>query len=253
MQLRSILFIFASALATTAVASPLGQRCGPGSDTAGPDHASPTTTSVNYVLPSTGGATSLPAPDAPLKRIAVGHGVQNYTCTTAGAKGSANGALAVLYDVTALYPGSGFRALSPADWDVLTSRVLRATAQPITPGGSPSPFPPPSDLWVPGVRGGPIRYLGHHFFDENNTPTFALRDNAGLFKGKKLANVTAPANADRGLNGEGAVDWLYLGDKGGSVGVSKVYRVLTAGGSPGVCNSVGGSQSVAYTAMYWMY
>lgn len=182
--------------------------------------------------------------------------MQNYTCTTVGVKGSATGALAVLYEVTSLYPGSGPRALSQADWDGLTSKVLRTTSQPISntssSSGTSSPFPPPADLFVGGVRG-PLRYLGHHFFDDAGVPTFVLRDNDGLFKGQKLMNISAPPTADQGLEGEGAVDWLYLGDKGGSVDISKVYRVLTAGGNSGVCGAVGETQSVAYTAMYWIY
>ncbi|KAI1816267.1 hypothetical protein GGS20DRAFT_247511 [Poronia punctata] len=251
MQLREILVFSGLAVAT---ASPLSRRCGPAGIL--PDQLQPTPSAVSftYVLPSTGGPIPLPAANSTLQHIAVGHGVQNYTCSTAGTKAGATGALAVLYEVTRLYPRSGPQSLSQESWDELTSKVLRTTSQPIGSDSeeSASPFPPPEDLTVEGVRR-PIPYLGHHFFDDAGVATFELRDDQGLFKGAKVMNISAPATADQGLNDEGAVDWLYLGDKGSSVGLSKVYRVLTSGGNPAVCGDVGETQSVPYTAMYWIY
>jgi hypothetical protein len=199
------------------------------------------------------GATSLPSPDIPLKHILVGHGIQNYTCAAAGSAGKSIGALAVLYDITSLYPDSGPRALSSADWNGLTSKVLRTTSMPIiqADGSSQSPFPPPADLTVSGIRS-PLPFLGHHFFDDAGVPTFSL-DGGELFKGGKIAGISAPASADQGLTSEGAVDWLYLADKGASVDLSKVYRVLTSGGNTTVCGAAGDAQSVPYTAMYWIY
>ncbi|KAI0479968.1 hypothetical protein F4859DRAFT_455050 [Xylaria cf. heliscus] len=244
MLLQSTFVFLLSALALTTTATPLRRRCG--------DSGADNPTTVTYVLPSTGGPTPLPAPDAPLKHIAVGHGVQNYTCTTAGASGVSGGALAVLHDITALYPGSGPSALSSTTWAVLTSTVLRTTPMPIDTADASAPFPAPADLAVAGVAA-PLPFLGHHYFDINGVPTFSLHDDAELLKSQKLLNIPAPADADKGLAGEGAVDWLYLGDKGGSIGLSKVYRVLTAGGSPAVCGAVGETQSVPYTAMYWLY
>ncbi|KAJ8121445.1 hypothetical protein ONZ43_g2107 [Nemania bipapillata] len=201
MQLQSA-FLFLSALAVT-TASPLGRRCD--------------STGVTYVLPSTGGPTSLPAPDLPLQHILVGHGVQNYTCATTGVAGTSVGALAVLYDVTSLYPGSGPGSLSSAKWSALTSKVLHTTSLPIQTASPASPFPPPANLSVTGISK-PLPFIGHHFFDLNGVPTFSLNDDAELFKGMKVLNIPAPADADQGLSGEGAVDWLYLSDKGGSVG-----------------------------------
>ncbi|KAI1162850.1 hypothetical protein F5B18DRAFT_362282 [Nemania serpens] len=246
MQLQSLLVFLSSAAAITA-ATPLRRRCS-GTGTTPP----PTPSSgVTYVLPSTGGPTSLPSPDAPLKHILVGHGVQNYTCATAGVTAASAGALAVLHDITALYPGSGPSALSSTSWDELTGTVLRTTSQPIVAADPASPFPAPEALSVSGVAS-PIPFIGHHFFDISSVPTFDLITGE-LFKGQKLLNIPAPASADRGLTDEGAVDWLYLGDKGTSVGLAKVYRVLTSGGSPAVCGAVGETQSVPYTAMYWLY
>ncbi|KAI0399613.1 hypothetical protein F4802DRAFT_28735 [Xylaria palmicola] len=236
MQLLAFLSVLAAASAT-----PLHRRC----DSSAPAPAN----GVNYVLPSTGGPTPLPAPDTPLKHIVVGHGVQNYTCAAAGSAAGSAGALAVLHDITYLYPGSGPTALSSAKWNNLTSAVLRTTSEPIQDGGG---FPAPGPLTVAGLRW-PLPFIGHHYFDADKVPTFSLRDDAQLLKAAKVAGIPAPDGADRGLAGEGAVDWLLLGDKGGSVGLSKVYRVLTSGGGPAACGAAGETQSVPYTAMYWFY
>lgn len=207
---------------------------------------------TNSILTSYVGATSLPSPDTPLKHIAVGHGIQNYTCTTAGVAGSSAGALAVLYDVTALYPGSGPYALSSTSWDNVTSKILRTTSMPIDTSNPSSPFPAEGALIVSGIKK-PIPFLGHHYFDSSSVPTFSLHNDAELLKSKKVLNIPAPSTADKGLSDEGAVDWLYLSDKGGSINLTGVYRVLTSGGSPAVCGAVGDTQSVPYTAMYWLY
>ncbi|KAI0454985.1 hypothetical protein F5B21DRAFT_219121 [Xylaria acuta] len=249
MQLQGA-FVFLSALAVT-TATPLHRRCD-GSGTGNPPDPA---NGVTYVLPSTGGPTPLPSPDAPLKHIVVGHGVQNYTCPTAGAAGVSAGALAVLHDITYLYPGSGPGAVSPTTWNGLTSTVLRTTAMPIDTEDASAPFPAPADLVVSvgGGGGRTLPFIGHHYFDAGGVPTFSLHDDAELLKSQKLLNIPAPADADRGLAGEGAVDWLYLGDRGGSVGLTKVYRVFTSGGAAAACGAVGETQSVPYTAMYWLY
>lgn len=248
MQVRSV-FVLLSALSAT-TATPISRRCGDSGAGAptGPENG------VTYVLPSTGGPTPLPSPDRLLKHIAVGHGIQNYTCTAVGTKGVSAGALAVLHDITNLYPGSGPAALSPESWDTLTSKVLRTTSQPILAPGDAgsSPFPPAADLTVDGIST-PLPFLGHHFFDGSSAPTFSLLNDAEHFKGQKVLGIPAPATADQGLTNEGAVDWLYLDDTGSSVGVTQVYRVLTSGGNPAVCSAVGDTQSVPYTTMYWFY
>ncbi|KAI1496331.1 hypothetical protein F5X99DRAFT_75154 [Biscogniauxia marginata] len=272
MQPRSFL-LFLSTLAVTS-ASPLGRRtCGNGTVTQ-PSVPAPSTSvsvSVTYTLPSAGGPTSLADPgNATLKHIVVGHGIQNYTCTGAGATATSIGALAVLWEITGLYPGSGPDALSSADWAGLTPRVLRTTALPLNNLTSPdadvsAPFPDPADLTVDGLAA-PLKFLGRHYFDGANVPTFDLSSGdasstgtgtetmtSELFKGKRDEGVPAPEDADRGLDDTGAVDWLRLSDKGGSRGISLVYRVLTAGGAPSACIEAGQAQSVPYTAMYWMY
>lgn len=194
----------------------------------------------------------MPSPDAPIKHIVVGHGVQNYTCSAAGAAGTSVGALAVLHDITTLYPGSGPSALSSDSWNGLTSTVLRTTSMPIDTSNPSSPFPAAASLTVSGIKT-PLPFIGHHYFDIAGVPTFSLNNDAELLKAQKVLGIPAPSTADKGLSDEGAVDWLYLSDKGGSIGLTKVYRVMTSGGAAAVCGAVGETQSVPYTAMYWFY
>ena len=123
---------------------------------------------------------------------------------------------------------------------------------PIDTSNPSSPFPAEGALIVSGIKK-PIPFLGHHYFDSSSVPTFSLHNDAELLKSKKVLNIPAPSTADKGLSDEGAVDWLYLSDKGGSINLTGVYRVLTSGGSPAVCGAVGDTQSVPYTAMYWLY
>ncbi|KAI0596398.1 hypothetical protein F4775DRAFT_594449 [Biscogniauxia sp. FL1348] len=270
MQLER-LSIFLSTLAVVTSASPLGRRsCSSGNGTTtttqpgvpAPSTSTTVSTSVTYTLPSSGGPTPLTSPgNATLKHIAVGHGIQNYTCAASGATASSIGALAVLWEITGLYPGSGAGALSSADWVAFPPKVLRTTALPLN-GASPSssaadtsaPFPDPAELTVDGLAA-PLAFLGHHYFDEQNVPTFDLPSSTApeLFKGKKDQGVAAPVDADPGLDDTGAVDWLRLSDKGGSQGISLVYRVLTAGGAPSACTQAGQAESIPYTAMYWFY
>ncbi|KAI1767108.1 hypothetical protein GGR53DRAFT_143265 [Hypoxylon sp. FL1150] len=226
--------------------------------------ATATTSSAAIVpaLPTTGSGTQLAGPDgATLKHILVGHGIQNYTCTAANATATSIGALAVLWDITDLYPGLSSSSLSAADFDALTSKVLRTTAMPLNMATDSvgavvaSPFPAPADLTIQGLSS-PVKFLGHHFFDSANTPTFDLSgaNDGEFFSGVKNASVSAPSDADPGVDPDtGAVAWLRLTDKGTSTGVSLVYRVVTAGGDAETCAGAGVSQSIPYAAQYWIY
>lgn len=71
--------------------------------------------------------------------------------------------------------------------------------------------------------------------------------------------MPAPAGSCPGINDQGAVDWLMLGNSGSSVnfgGLSTVYRVETAGGkSAPTCQGMaaGSVIRVPYAAEYWFY
>ncbi|ROV95737.1 hypothetical protein VMCG_07644 [Cytospora schulzeri] len=259
----------AACFSTAAVAAPHYRR----------DCTNPTPTPT---LPSTG-STDLPSPpsNVTLKYIAIGHGIQNYTCASTTATAVNIGALAVLYDITPLYPGTPTTGLSTYEFNSLSSTVLWSQDIPLNlldpAAGKASstttsfpetdyqavasdPFPSsPSDLSLRS-QGISAKFLGHHYFDSSSSPTFDLSAVGLFFSGAKAADVKAPAGADAGILGTGAVDWLQLKDNGRglSKGLSIVYRVETAGGVAQACsvsgvNPTGEVFSVPYAAQYWFY
>ncbi|ETS81182.1 hypothetical protein PFICI_06184 [Pestalotiopsis fici W106-1] len=271
-MLPQSLLVAISALAITS-AGPVRKRCDASSEIASTTSVAAatstataddeTTSPASPTLPVTGGTSELPAANGTLIAVAVGHGIQNYTCSAAGVTATSIGALAVLYDITDIYS-----SLSADEQTQLPVNVLRTTDLPLnlaetTDPSNPyaadtaDPFPADdADLTVEGVDG-PLSVLGRHYFDAALTPTFDLYNADGgdglLFKGGKLSGVKAPASADPGLLNTGAVDWLQLGDKGASIGLTEVYRVVTAGGGPLTCDEAGQVFSVPYASQYWFY
>lgn len=76
----------------------------------------------------------------------------------------------------------------------------------------------------------------------------------GLLYGSSVGDIPAPAGANAGPQGYGAVDWKTLAGVAGSVGLTEVYRVETAGGkAPASCGGFGATIQVQYAAMYWFY
>ncbi|KAK0635956.1 hypothetical protein B0T17DRAFT_484612 [Bombardia bombarda] len=219
--------------------------------------------SLTPTLPGTG-TTSLPAP-APtelFRRIAIGHGIQNYSCESSTSTPVQLGALAALYDVTPLYPGTPRTGLSKAAFDALPITTLYGQSIPLNLVDPTvnynavvgNPWVAPADLVLGGLP--TIKFLGHHFFEIDNTPMFDLTA-AGL-KASVARNdsAAAPATADKGILGTGAVPWLQLteSNKNRSNGLNLVYRVVTAGGVAQSCLTTGaGVGSVPYTTFYWFY
>ncbi|KAM0280834.1 hypothetical protein ACHAQH_003864 [Verticillium albo-atrum] len=213
-------------------------------------------------LPVNGGATELASPPegSVLKHIALGHGIQNYTCVP-GQAAKATGAVAVLYDATALYPRRGPNALPTVEhFNALTTTALWGTPLPLNSDGSTEfgasasePFKAPAALDIPGQE---IPFLGLHYFDGAGVPTFLTgtseADSEAVLKAFKVGDAPAPAGADPGPVGTGAVAWLYLGANPGSRGFTAVYRVITAGGKPKECVD-DKPQSVPYATYYWLY
>lgn len=188
-----------------------------------------------YMLIKVSGNAELLSPTAALKFVAVGRGVQNYSCAGAGAAPVAIGAVATLYDFTSL---------------AYTSETTLNTVPPII-VYEPISSTNGSTLSVGNTGTYPI--IGHHYFGADGTPTFDLFTVGDILFCKKIASVNAPAAASVGPDGTGAVPWLMLTDKGGSVGVQEVYRVVTAGGkAPATCPDMN-LISVQYAAEYWFF
>jgi hypothetical protein len=167
-------------------------------------------------LPTTDGPEQLPPPppSLTLKHVTLGRGTQNYTCSAAdpSAPPTQVGALATLFDIT---PLASLPLLSP----LLAALPALAVNLPLPQG------PAAGSIRYPGAGG----YLvaGTHYFAADGTPVFELDRAAGgreVLFAKRAAGVPAPKTASRGPSGSGAVAWLKLEDRGGSVGLREVYR-----------------------------
>jgi hypothetical protein len=132
------------------------------------------------------GATDLPSTNLTLAYVAIGRGVQNYTCAAPSATPVAVGAIATLYDATSL------------------ARYSEESLHTLPPKLVYLPVPEASFFTSAGIF--PI--LGHHYFDAAGTPTFDLTAVGKIFYGAKTGDIKAPASADKGPAGTGAVDWL---------------------------------------------
>ncbi|TVY78128.1 hypothetical protein LSUE1_G004645 [Lachnellula suecica] len=191
----------------------------------------------------TASPTALPPPSAglALKHVAIGRGIQNYTCSTTNASAipAAIGAVATLFnascvaatnpDVFALLPGVALGMN-------LTSDDQTTLA--------------PANLAI----------SGHHYFSNLTTPLFNLDTTAmqlGVAPCAKNNSVSAPTNAIKGQanQGNGAVAWLKLTARDGTTGnLEEVYRVNTAGGNPpATCAGMPAAFEVQYAAEYWFY
>jgi hypothetical protein len=169
----------------------------------------------------------LPTTDLSLQYVAIGRGTQNYTCTTSNAQPVLLGALATLFDAT-----------KPAYANESALNAIPAVA-----------------VYIPQELQGDGLVLGYHFFDHAGTPTFNLSSVDKILYGAKTGDIKAPATANKGPAGTGAVDWLQLTAKTGykSIGCSLVYRVVTAGGAAPTSCAMAGVVIVEYAAEYWFY
>lgn len=212
---------------------------------------------VHHLTVSAGKELAQPPSNSTLKYIALGFGIQNYTCAEVGADPTATGALAMLYDATSFYPGQSESSLSMEAFNQLTVSALYDHEVPlnlapesddtIAPGALVPPFTPDAPLTVDGVE---LPFAGHHFFNGESVPQFRIQEID--FLSKKLDSCDAPADADEGIEGTGAVGWLYLGAAEGTVGAQYVYRVTTVGGASHGCSMVG-EDSTSYTTQYWFF
>ncbi|CAF9930715.1 MAG: hypothetical protein GOMPHAMPRED_005714 [Gomphillus americanus] len=186
-----------------------------------------------YAPPLSNGTASLPELNKPLRVITVGRGLQNYTCASSNStdKPVAIGAIATLFNLDSL-----LSYFAPAEGQAFLNQI------------------PAFMLSLPreAVDKSIIPQAGLHYFDASGTPTFNLSEsNNGFLVGNKTGDIRAPSNSVRGAYG--AVDWLSLEAKPGSQNLSRVYRTMTAAGSPPT--SCEGQQasviSIEYAALYY--
>jgi len=208
-------------------------------------------------LPANQTVLSIPAGVKPAY-IALGVGVQNYTCSN-GTFASA-GAVAALYDISCAHclPGK------PSSFFTSFASVI----EPIMPSSPPLSSATAIDAFLKtklpstlsGVFGKSLDtdLLGQHYFINNPlpggtgiSPVFDFR--AASQKGNANAFVTLKKTGDLPApTGKADVDWLELQNVQGSL-AQYVFRVSTAGGQP--ASSCTGTQttSVKYAAEYWFF
>jgi hypothetical protein len=167
-----------------------------------------------------------------VKYIALGHGIQNYSCVAVNSAPVQLGALATLFDATAFAfaDEEGFNTIPPI-----------------------AVYIPLPAIYSSSLTARIFPVLGYHYFAADGTPAFSLSSVGRSFYGKKTGDLKAPTSANKGPANTGAVDWLQLQDKGGSIGITEVYRVVTAGGAAPVVCTTTGVVSVPYAAEYWFY
>lgn len=167
----------------------------------------------------------LPPPSAglTLKHVAIGRGIQNYTCgTNATAAPTPIGAVADLFNATCV------AATYPELLDVMPSTALQFNSSTRANTTTTKTLSPMN-----------LAVSGHHFFTNTTTPYFNLNADSSLQLGQiptsKINTTAAPTSAMKGPNGQGngAVAWLKLTARSGATGgLQEVYRINTAGGNP---------------------
>lgn len=116
------------------------------------------------------------------------------------------------------------------------------------------PLPDNKDTTLPPAN---IDLMGHHFFKNPTTAEFNLdttpQRQYGIIYASKHGEINPPSNAFKGEYG--AVSWLHLGAKPGTLGNYKsVYRVNTAGGNPpSTCKGMPSTFRIPYSANYYVF
>jgi hypothetical protein len=166
-----------------------------------------------------------------LVHVAVGQGVQLYTCASSEDKDVpvTNGARAELYNATCLSTKcpSALNRIPGKFLEADKNRVLKELKE---------------------YAGSDTR-IAKHYFQPNTTPIFEFYKSDERFYGIRAQAVPAPSSAPKGKYG--ATPWLRLTSVEGSNGITEVYRVETAGGGPPkTCLGRQPSFEIKYSAEY---
>jgi len=212
-------------LATLASATPLFKITGCNMPNAKPN------------LPTNQTALAVPAAET-VENIALGVGVQNYTCSSAGTFTSV-GAVAELLDISCFVGTQEFGQLTTLAFDIFNATKSITVNDVIK------------------ALGSSFGVLGQHYFVTNPftgtgvSPTFDFR--AASRKGDPNAFVIANKTGDiPAPSGSQDVDWLELTGAIGDL-AKHVFRIDTKAGQPPASCSPGAAISVKYTAQYWFY
>ncbi|KAJ7731928.1 hypothetical protein DFH07DRAFT_991053 [Mycena maculata] len=184
--------------------------------------------------------TALVSPSTAPLYVALGVGIQNYSCSSTTAAYSSIGAVASLFDLSCLDQTSGFANIQTTAFNLWSAAPASLVASSV------------------GGQVGAPNLLGYHYFvigpsgslspewDFTSTGTNAGNSSAFVIGAKvgDIASPTAPSTD---------VDWLALNDVEGSL-ASKIFRIDTVGGQPPTSCVAGSADiSVKYTAKYYLY
>jgi hypothetical protein len=199
----------------------------------------PTTCSISTAklsLPSN--QTALVPPTSAPHFIALGVGVQNYTCNATSLTYTNVGAVAELFDIQCLYGTNVFESITTdvfKAWSIVPSFLTTQA--------------------VIAVLGSAPTVLGQHYFIPNSpapSPKWDFTSDAekgnpeAFVVGASVGSIPSPASKDD-------INWVQLKKVEGELADS-VYRVETAGGQPPAsCTAGAPLLSVKYTAQYWFF
>ncbi|KAJ6461223.1 hypothetical protein C8R47DRAFT_1159599 [Mycena vitilis] len=210
--------------------------------------AAPAAPAIGASCPTSGAVMDLPAGQTALVNpttaplfVALGVGIQNYTCTASTLKYTSTGAVASLFDISCLAKTPIFGSIQNAAFSAWSAVPASVTATTI------------------GSKIGAPALLGFHYFvpspsgtglspkwDFTSTGKFAGNSSAFVLAAK-AGDVVAPTVPATN------VDWLALNNVQGSL-ASKIFRVDTVNGQPPTSCVAGSADiSVKYTAKYYLY
>ncbi|KAF8199207.1 hypothetical protein K438DRAFT_1583492 [Mycena galopus ATCC 62051] len=185
--------------------------------------------------------TLLVSPTTAPLYVALGVGVQNYSCTSTTSTYASIGAVASLFDISCLIGTPVFPVIQTDAFDIWSQEPANVTATTIG-SGVGAPF-----------------LLGYHYFVTSPsgtglspkwdfTSTGRNAGNASAYViGAKVGDIPAPTNPTTN------VDWLALNNAQGSL-ASKIFRIDTVNGQPpSSCVPGSADISVKYTAKYLLY
>jgi len=186
--------------------------------------------------------TTIVAPTTTPSFVAIGVGVQNYSCSSTTSTYTSTGAVAELYNIACLVHTPQLATIANEAY-ALWSKV---------PGNNAAEIP----KCLEGLN---FLKLGAHYFITNPVTGTGLSPkwdftSTGSNAGDENAFVVAAKAGDLPApTGPGDVDWLSLTKVQGDL-ATQVFRVATVKGQPPASCTPGSAPiSVKYTAQYWLY
>ncbi|KIJ61565.1 hypothetical protein HYDPIDRAFT_31173 [Hydnomerulius pinastri MD-312] len=184
--------------------------------------------------------TQLVAPTTAPNYIALGVGVQNYTCNATSSTYTLVGAVAELFDISCLYNTPAFDALPSVAYTAWNATTANLTIQDVIGAFEFAPSP---------------LVLGQHYYVPNPdgsglSPKWDFTS-SGMTAGNSQAYVIGAKTGDLpSLDTTLNIDSLMVKGIQGDL-ASEIFRIQNNGGQPPAkCSTAGANITVKYTAQY---